>query len=151
MDDLRSHLRDNGGIVVFVLGLIFLMMAVFSFSMLGSIVTAVTVFFGILMVFLGLPLQLGMFSAGLRSLSGLGMLFVSISVALFALSVAAWQFMEVSSVTIVPYLWEAFVRGHIIYIYYERPYLFISYLCLESGLGLFIIGVGMKIASLLRH
>jgi hypothetical protein len=152
MEDLRVFMQDNSGKVIFLLGLIFLTIAVASYNMFGTVLTAVTLFIGIDMIFLGMSLHLGMFSGGLRSLTGFGMLLICVSAGLFALSLAAWQFLNIASmeVRVVPWNGRETTRTPMIIIDCYRPYLWISYLCLELGLVLFIIGVGMRIASLVR-
>ena len=149
---MRVHFSDNLGRVILAFGAVSLVVGVATYNTFGTVLSAVTLSLGITLVFYGMTLQLGMFSSGLRSLTGSGMLLICVSVGLFALSFAAWQFMSITSMQVREIFYDGreSIRRWQILFEYDRPYLWISDLFLKSGLGLFLAGIGIRIIKLLR-
>ena len=152
MVDFRAYFSDNSGKLIFSFGAVFLAVGVLSSNYFGTVLSAVTLFLGILMVVFGLFLQLGLFSGDLRSLSVIGMILVCAAIVLFAFSLVALEFLDIVSTKIVAIAWRGVgVLGYHIILNVERPYVWISDLCFKFGLGFLMFGIGMKIAGLLRH
>ena len=67
-------------------------------------------------------------------------------------SLVALEFLDIVSTKIVAIVWRGVgILGYHIPINVGRPYVWISDLCFKSALGVLVFGLGMKIASLLRH
>jgi len=153
MDDFREYASNNLGKLIFVCGAFSLAIGVFSSSMFGTVLSAVTLFLGILMVIFGLFLQLGLFSDSVRSFSGVGMLLVCVAIVLLAFALVALEFLDVVRamyMPIIPHGGGVPVEGKVLLIT-DRPYVWISELCLRIGLGSLVLGIGLKIAGLFRH
>lgn len=151
--DLGSSygIEENFGEVMIVMGVLLLVIGVLFFSTVGSVYSAVSFFFGLLFVFFGFLIHLEVFSGGLRSLSGLGTTLLCFSVVLFVFSVVVAQFQNIK---VIGYVREVF-RGAPLPFYrmlidVERPYLWVSNLCLYFGLYFFGAGLALKVYSFFR-
>jgi hypothetical protein len=151
MDDLRDYVSDNMGKLIFVGGAVFLAVGVISSSVVGSILSAVTLLLGILFVFGGMFFQLGLFSGGLFSWSGFAMVLVLVAIVGFAFGFVALEFLDVVY-GIQPVIFRATVMGYeLIVVKTDRPYVWLSDLCFKFGFGFLIVGVVLRIASALKH
>lgn len=151
MDDFRAYVADNMGKLIFFVGVILFFVGVLASSMFGTILSAVSFPLGILMVFAGLFLQLGFFSGGIRSLSGMGMVLVCVALTFLAFGLVAWQFLDVVGVGLKAVIFKGWVAGYSVHLETDRPYLWVSDLCFKFGLGFLFFGVIFKITSLLKH
>jgi hypothetical protein len=133
-----------GGVGLLIIG--FLMLTGF-----GSLWSAISFFFGILLLAFGFFAVFGFFSGNLRSLNGLGTILICISVVFFALSLVVFQFLNI---VVVGWMQEVF-RGARLPFFRpiwssERPYLWLSWLSIEVALTLLVIGVVLKVYYALR-
>lgn len=140
-----DYIRDYSGKIIFLIGVVLLIVGVLALNLYGSILSAGSLFFGILFTVFGLFVQLGFFSGNLRSLGGVGTILICVSIIFLAFSVVMFEFLEVSSAGIVPWIYHGYVRGYIVIMSSERPYLWLSALFMQSGLALFITGIVLKI------
>jgi hypothetical protein len=98
-----AFIEDNLGKLMALVGVLLLVVAVlWSSALLGSLISAASLFLGIILLFFGLGLQMGLFSGGLRNLGGVGTILISVSVVCFALGIAVFQFAEVTGVQWIP-------------------------------------------------
>jgi len=130
---------------MFLIGVVLLIVGVLELNLYGSILSAGSLFFGILFIVFGLFVQLGFFSGNLRSLGGAGTILICFSIIFLAFSVVMFEFLEVSLAGIVPLISHGFVSGYIVKMSSERPYLWLSAILMQSGLVLFITGIVFKI------
>jgi len=131
------------GVGLFIIG--FLLLTGF-----GSMWSAISLFFGILLVAFGFFALFGFFSGNLRSLNGLGTILICLSIVFFALSLVVFQFLNV---VVVRWLQEVFRGGSLgarALLSSERPYLWLSGLSMEAALALLVIGVVLKVYYALR-
>ncbi len=153
MDGFREYASDNMGKLIFFSGAVFLAIGVLTSSMLGTVLSAVSLFLGITMVFAGMFMQMGLFSNGIRSLSGLGMLLILIAIVVLAFGLVSLEFLDVVAQYYVPVLQHSYVPPTVFrwIAVTERPYVWISNLCFRLGIGFLVFGAAVKFASLLRH
>lgn len=140
-----DYIRDYLGKIMFLIGVVLLIVGVLELNLYGSILSAGSLFFGILFIVFGLFVQLGFFSGNLRSLGGAGTILICFSIIFLAFSVVMFEFLEVSLAGIVPLISHGFVSGYIVKMSSERPYLWLSAILMQSGLVLFITGIVFKI------
>ncbi len=150
MVDLGSYLSDNVGKVVFFFGAVFLIIGVFTSNQFGTILSAVTLFLGVVMVFVGLFHQLGLFSGNIRSLSVMGMILICIAIAFLTFSLVAWAFLDIVGTKLGTVIFKGWIAGYEILFETDRPYVWLADLFMKLGLGILVFGIGMKIASMYR-
>jgi hypothetical protein len=141
-----AFIEDNLGKIMVAVGVFLLVGAVFWLSaLLGSFLSAASLFFGILFVFFGLSLQLGFFSGDQRNLGGVGTALISISVVCFAFSLAAAQFSEITKVLTVAEVFHGGLLGWW-YTPITRPsYLWFTGIMIYSSLIAFVSGIALKV------
>jgi len=140
-----DYIRDYLGKIMFLIGVVLLVVGVLTLNLYGSILSAGSLFCGILFTIFGLFVQLGFFSGNLRSLGGAGTILICVSIVFLAFSLVIIEFLDVSSAKIVPWIYRGAVLGYIVRMSSERPYLWLSALFMQSGLALFITGIVFKI------
>jgi hypothetical protein len=149
--DLLYQIRENFGKFMIVIGVLMIIVGVSFFSTTGSVISAASLFFGFLLFIFGFFFLLGVFSGGFRSIDGLGMLFVCFSIVLIVFGLVIMQFQEIN---VVGYVQEVFKGGRLpfyrLIIATDRPYLWLSDVCLHVGLCLFLIGLAFKAFSFFK-
>jgi hypothetical protein len=149
--DVVYYVEENLGKLMFLIGIMLLLVGVLSFNGFGSIMSAASVFFGIVCAVFGLFLQLGVFSVEFRSLNGVSIILFCVSIVCLAFSFAVLEFL---STTIVD--WDIFFMGHGGRFFFtpdlvsERPYLWVSGIFMLLGLALLIIGIVVRIYNSLK-
>jgi hypothetical protein len=141
-----AFIEDNLGKIMVLVGVLLLVGAVLWFSkLLGSMLSAVSLFSGIVLVFFGLGLQLGFFSGDLRNLGGVGTVLISVSVVCIALSIAAAQFSEITKVVAIPEVFRGGMFGWW-YVPATRPmYAWFSGIMFYASLTAFVSGIVFRI------
>jgi hypothetical protein len=148
VSDIADFLRENLGSFSMVLGTFLFFSGLLLFNTFGSVWSALSIFFGIMLAAFGLFSQLELFS-DLRSFSGFGSVLIFVSIAFFALSISFFQFLEISSLRVV----QEIFRGGVlpfsrVILHTERPYLWLCSLFFWLGVFFFVGGLVVKIVRL---
>lgn len=122
----------------------------------GTLVSAVSLFSGILLVFLGLFSLLGLFPHEWRTVNGVAVLLVCVAVALLAFALVSFEFLKITHSVLSPiYPHGASPNtpplGYQVIISTDRAYAWLSGLCFYVGLGSLVFGAGLKIVEMLRR
>jgi hypothetical protein len=146
-----TSIEDNLGKIIVLVGALLLVGYVLSLTeLLGSLLSPVFLFSGIVLVYFGAGLQLGFFSGGIRNLGGVGTVFISISVVCFAFSMAAAQFHEVYKVLALPEGWRQTILGWW-YVPVTRPvFAWFSNIMLYASIITVIPGIALKVLHAIR-
>jgi len=141
-----AFIEDNLGKIMVLVGVLLLLCAVLWLAaFLGSLLSAISLFSGIVLVFFGLGLQLGFFSGDKRNLGGVGTILISVSVVCFAFSMAAAQFSEVTSVLAIPDVFKGGLFGWW-YVPVTRPaYAWFSGIMFYASLITFVSGIAFRV------
>ena len=143
---------DNMGKLVFVLGAALFFVGLLASTQFGTVLSAATLFSGILLLVFGLFSMLGLFSTRFRSLTGVSMLLICVAITLFAFAIVALQFLQIVSVTVAP----VYDHGHRlpfsqVILETSRSFVWLSDLCGKAGLVFLVLGLGFRVASAYRH
>lgn len=149
--DFSDYVRENFGKFMIIVGVLLVVVGLLLLSSVGSAFSASSFFFGLLFVIFGFFVQLGVFSGGVRSLGGLGTLFVCLSIVFFTFGVVIIQFQNIN---VIGYVQEVF-RGARLPFYRmliatDRPYWWLSDFCVHLGLVLLVVGLAFKVYSIFR-
>jgi hypothetical protein len=150
-DGFSAYVSENLGKLFFFVGALLSFIGVVTANEFGTLLSAVSLFSGILLLFFGLFSMLGLFSSSWRSISGAGMLSICVAIAFFAFAVVALEFLEVVSTTVAPIFFKSAILGYQVFLNTDRVYVWVSDLCFKTGLGFLVFGVGLKIADMLRR
>jgi hypothetical protein len=131
------------GIVLFVVGLLFMQVS-------SSPVSVIGFFFGIVLIAFGILARVGFFSTNLRSLNGLGTVLICISVVFFSLSFSVLQFQEVSGYVQIPVMDHGVIIGYMSQPNYYRPYTWLSLTSIGICLSMLFAGLIAKVLSTRR-
>jgi hypothetical protein len=142
--------RDNVGKIVFTIGVVLVIAGVLTLNLYGSLLSAGSLFLGIVLVVFGLFTQMGFFSGSLRSLSGAGTILISISIIIIAYALVITEFMNVYLAGFVPVASHGSILAWRAVILSDRPYLSLSLLLAESGLAVLVSGIVLKIVHVIR-
>jgi len=149
--DVLYDVRENLGKVMILVGVVLVVLGLLSLSTMGSAFSAVNLFFGLLFVSLGFLVHIGVFSGGFRSLNGFGTILICLSVVFFVFAAVVFQFQDIG---IVGYVQEVFKGARLPFyrmlISTNRPYSWLSYLCVIIGGVLLFAGLTFKVYSFLR-
>ena len=150
IDVFKEYLEDYSGSIMIIAGVLLLVVGLMSYNTFGSLLSAATLFFGIIFVSFGFFARLGFFYSRLRSLNGLGTILVCISVVFFALSVAFMEFQAVKGVRTVPDYFRGFLRGYSVIVTTHRPYVWLGVTSIWVGLASFLAGLIVKVYCALK-
>jgi len=146
-----DFVTENFGKIMIFGGVGLLIIGFLTLNSFGTLWSAISLFFGILLFAYGFFALFGFFSGNLRSLNGLGTILICISVVFFALSLVVFQFLDI---TVVGWVQEVFRGGRLPFLRpllsSERPYLWLSGLSVEVALTFLVIGVVLKVYYALR-
>jgi hypothetical protein len=147
IDLLKEYLVEYASSILFFSGFLLLVVGVLLLETFGSILSAASLFFGIVFVAWGLLMRLGFFYMKLHSLDGLGTILLSASVVFLALSIAGITILQVKHV----YLVSTFIRGNFAGYYTiletYRPYASLAIISLWAFIVSLLAGVIVKIYS----
>ena len=138
---IRDHLDATlvlSGFMLLVVGLLYK-------RDMGSWFSAGTLFLGIVSFTFGFFLKLGIFSVKLRSLAGVGITLICASVICLALSIALFQFIDMTILRIMRVRHGDYYR--ITCILWEQRYLWLCNPLAQVSLGLLISGVTARFFS----
>lgn len=144
IDLVKEYGKEYSGKIMFLIGIMLLVVGLLFLSSLGSPLSAGSIFFGIILLVFGLLIQLGFFYGNLRSLNGLGIFLICLSVVLIAFSIALLQFVEISVLHIVTLVFRGTITGYKVVLGSERTYIWLSALLLRTGLISLIVGLAIK-------
>ncbi len=154
MDFLYS-MKGNFAKITIVLGIAFLVLGIMTLTTLFTVIPMFSLFLGFLLLALGFFAQVGFFSVEWRSLSGLAVILLCISVASFALAVASIQFQEVVRVEVRDRLFDkagGFPAGKTFEEWYfvetDRP--FMSQFIFGTQLGTAFFAASLVVKALSR-
>ncbi|MBS7615700.1 hypothetical protein KEJ45_00660 [Candidatus Bathyarchaeota archaeon] len=147
LDDVSDFLRENFGKVSMILGLAWFMVGLLLLETFGSVLSALCIFFGIVFGAFGFFYELELFN-NIRSFGGLGVVLTFVSIVFFSLSVALFQFLEISSISYIQVIFRGgslpFTRA---ILHTDRPYLWLCGLFFWVGLCLLFLGIAVKIVD----
>jgi hypothetical protein len=146
-----AFIEDNLGKLMALVGVLLLVVAVlWSSALLGSLISAASLFLGIILLFFGLGLQMGLFSGGLRNLGGVGTILISVSVVCFALGIAVFQFAEVTGVQWIPDAFRGAVFGWWMVPITKQSYAWLTGIMMYSSFITFFAGIALKIFQAIK-
>jgi uncharacterized membrane protein HdeD (DUF308 family) len=122
IDVFKEYLEEYSGSIMIIAGVLLLVAGLVSYSTFGSVLSAATLFFGIIFVSFGVLARLEFFYQRLRSLNGLGTILVCIAVVFFALSVAFMEFQAVKGTRTIPDYYRGFLRGYSVIVWKLKIY-----------------------------
>lgn len=150
--DFMDFLTENLGRILIAAGIISFVLGILSLTTIYTVVPAVALFLGPVLVAYGFFFQLGFFSVRWRSISGFGTVLLCASVVFFSLAFVAIQFQE------IPF-W--FVRGEATHTttmteffaipWSIRPFFFIFDNGIQLGIVSLVAGLAFKAVGVLRH
>ncbi len=147
IDLLKEYLVEYSSGILFFSGVLLLICGVLFLETFGSILSAGSLFFGIIFVAWGLFLRLGFFYLKIRSLDGLGTILVSVSVVFLALSITVMTFMTVKNTVPVGIYLRGILLGYTTIMNTYRPYAWLASISLWASVISFLAGVIVKIFS----
>jgi hypothetical protein len=149
--DFSDYIEENLGKIMIVVGVLLVIGGVLWLSTVGTVYSAGSFFFGLLFVIFGFFVHLGVFSGGLRSLSGFGTVLICFSVVFFVFAVVLVQFQNIN---VIGYVREVFRGAPLPFsrmvIATDRPYLWLSDFFMHFGLYFFVAGLILKVYSFFR-
>lgn len=99
MDFLREGIEEHASTILSIIGFILLIVGVLLLETFGSLLSAVNLFIGIVVLGLGMLMRLGLFyQFKIRSLDGLGSMLIIVGLICFALSLTALTFLSVKAI-----------------------------------------------------
>jgi hypothetical protein len=150
IDVFKEYLEEYSGSIMIIAGILLLIVGLMSYNTFGSLLSAATLFFGIIFVSFGFFARLGFFYLRLRSLNGLGTILVCISVVFFALSIAFMEIQAVKGVRTIPDVIRGIIRGYYDVITTYRPYVWLGATSIWVSLASFLAGLIVKIYCALK-
>ncbi len=155
-DSFSERVSENLDKLTFFVGVILTFVGFVTINGWGTLVSAASLFSGILLVFLGLFSLLGLFPREWRSVNGVAVLLVCFAVALLAFSLVSFEFLKITHSVLSPiYPHGAGPNtpplGYQVIITTDRAYAWLSSLCAYLGLGSLVFGAGLKILEMLRR
>jgi len=144
-------IEDNIGKIMFVAGAFLLIVGVLTLSMLGSVLSAGSLFLGMLFTVFGLFVQLGFLSENLRTLGGAGTVLICLSIVFVAFSFAVFEFLDVVKTYTVAEIFKGFIVGWKLMIITEPSYAWLSSFSMQVGIVSFVLGVLFKVVHSLRQ
>lgn len=147
IDLLKEYLVEYASGILFFSGFLLLVAGVLLLETFGSILSAASLFFGIVFVAWGLLMRLGFFYLKLRSLDGLGTILLSVSVVFLALSIVGMTFLAVKNAIPVAIRIRGFLTGYYTILYTYRPYAWLATMSFWAFLISLVAGVIVKIYS----
>ncbi len=150
IDVFKENLEEYSGSIMIIAGILLLVAGLVSYGTFGSLLSATTLFFGIIFVSFGFFARLGLFYSRLRSLNGLGAILVCIAVVFFALSIALMEIQAVKGVRTIPDYYRGFLRGYSVIVTTYRPYVWLVVTLIWVGLASFLAGLIVKIYCALK-
>jgi hypothetical protein len=150
IDVFKEYLEENSGSIMIIAGILLLVVGLVSYGSFGSLLSAASIFFGIVFVSFGLLARLEFFHLKLRSLNGLGAILVCIAVVFFALSVAFMEFQAVKGTRTIPDYYRGFLRGYSVIVITYRPYFWLVVTLIWVGLASLLAGLIVKIYCVLK-
>lgn len=144
---MKEYLVEYSSSILFFSGALLLIGGVLFLETFGSIISAGSLFFGIVFIAWGLFLRLGFFYTKLRSLDGLGTILVSVSVVFLALSIAVMTFLTVKNTIPVAIYLRGLLLGYYTIMNTYRPYAWLAQISLWAFIISFLAGVIVKIFS----
>mgnify|MGYP006267259127 CR=1 FL=1 len=148
--EILDYISDYIGKIMFLTGTVLLVIGALAMNLYGSILSAGSLFFGILFVVFGLFTQLGFLSGKIRSLNGAGTLLICLSIVLAAFGLVVVEFVDVTSKGVVAEIFRGAVMGYRLLLSSDRPYVWLSVICIQVGIGFFLAGLALKIIHLIR-
>lgn len=145
-----DYFSDYVGKVMFLVGVILLVTGILTLNMTGSTISAGSLFIGILFIVFGLFVQMGFFSGRIRSFGGVGTILICLSIILVSFSLAVSEFVNITGYDVVLDVFRGAVMGSQLIMYAERPYLWLSVICLQFGIGFFFAGLAFKIVQAVK-
>ena len=142
-DSVRAYFLDNYGKIVFSVGALLLFIGLMTLNMYGSVLSAGSFFFGILLVVYGLFVQAGLLSENVFSLTGVGTILICVSIALLAFSFVVLEFVDVTPTSLIRQILPhggGFTGEYRLNFVSTHPFGWLSDLSLKIGIVLFIVG-----------
>jgi uncharacterized membrane protein len=146
LEDIIDFIKEYIGNILFFIGIILLVFGLLFARTFGSLECAIGLFFGLIFFIFGSFARLGMFSANLRSLTGLGTIIICNSVVFFSFSISIIQFVGVKVLGLVKQPSGLFMIAYRL----EYPYAGLSQIFMQVSIVSFMIGIALKIFYTLR-
>jgi uncharacterized membrane protein len=150
IDVFKEYLEEYSGSIMITAGIVLLVVGLMSYNTFGSLLSAASLFFGIIFVSFGFLARLGFFYLRLRSLNGLGTILVCLSVVFFALSVTFIEFQAVKGIRTVPNFIRGFIYGYSVIVTTYRPYVWLGLTTIWISLAAFLAGLIVKVYCALK-
>jgi hypothetical protein len=147
---LKEYLEEYSGNLMILAGVLLLVVGLMFLETFGSVLSAVTLFLGVILVSFGLFVRLGLFHLKLRSLNGLGTILLCGSVVFFALCIPVMEFLAVQRVIAVPQYFHGIIIGYSEVIITYRPYAWLGAISIWVGVGLFLASLIVKVYCVLK-
>lgn len=143
--EFSRRVSGNLDKLAFFSGIVLLVVGLVTFNGFGTLVSMVTLFFGMVLLVNGLFGMLGLFPNSWRSLAGVGMLAICIAFVFFAFALVALEYTQTTYSISAVYAHGA--SPHDPPISYrvipstDRVYAWLSYLCAYVGVGLVFLAL----------
>ena len=148
--EILDYISDYIGKIMFLIGASLLLVGVLTLNLYGSVLSAGSLFSGILFVIFGMFVQLGLLSGEIRSISGAGTVLICLSIVFVAFGLVVVEFVDVTSKGVVADVFRGAVLGYRLLLSSDRPYVWVSVICLQAGIGFFLAGLALKIIHAVR-
>lgn len=146
-----EYMEESFWIILFTTGIILLMVGLMLITPLGSVGSALSLFFGVIMTSFGMLIKLGLYSTKITSFDGLGTILISISIVTFALSIALLQFLTLNVIEVVQQIFRGTpLNRYKVFYDVERPYGALSVALLKLSLIIFVSGLFIKAYNALK-
>ena len=148
--EILDYISDYMGKIMFLVGALLLAVGILTLNLYGSVLSAGSLFFGILFVVFGMFIQVGFLSGEIRSLSGAGTVLICLAIVFAAFALVVVEFVDVTSRGVVADVFRGAVMGYRLILDSDRPYVWLSVICLQVGIGFFFVGLALKIIHAVR-
>ena len=147
--ELEDFMKGNLGKIMIGVGILAVVFGIFTLDSFGTLASASTLFFGVLLIVYGFFVHVGLFSIEWRSMNGVATVSLCVSVGFFALAIVALQFQIVHAEPAVEVFRGALIP--FIRLTGTRPFVYLFALCSQIGLVVLAISIALRIFSHFRR
>jgi len=152
--DVSCSIKENAGKIMIGLGAMFVVLGIMTLTTFYAVLPMYLVFVGFLFLAIGFFAHVGLFSVEWRSLNGLAVILLCISVASFALAITSTQFQEIISAQVAHIRADVaggFPAGRTfqdwLVLRTDRPFISLSILGMQLGVAFFVASLAVKTLS----
>jgi len=149
-EEIWASIKKSSGMILTIAGLLLMAFGLLNLTMVGSLLFAVGLLFGLMLVISGIILHFDWLPTNIRSKDGMGSLLICLSPFLLASGLICF-FVALPDVNAASFIQQTVARGrlkpdaYILQVPYVRIYLWLALLLPASGVIAFVTGLFLRI------